>query len=352
MRGLAESILSTISCALLVTAAEAASVANLPLTCSDASAIGQPQNNCNGDWAYRLPSTDQLIVVKGPSSAPVWSRASTLTNSDTVNVCTLPVEPGTYSSCRDAAGVRRLAFVPKSQVFPSSPPTSGGAGGSSPGSIAVVAATGGRYADPLAAAANAEQGDAWCRREGDDPARYPCVISIAPGIYELASTLIVPAHVSVIGYGRNMTVLTARPGVAATVQLGFAGLDPTFDVALRDLAVENRFGAGATSVALDIIDNSNVEVHNVRATASGASENVGVRYAGRSTVASLSTPLKLLEAAATGGSTSIGFKVVDRAARRSRNARSARPRRRVATSASRATAARRLRAARSLQGEA
>ena len=198
-----------------------------------------------------------------------------------MNVCTLPVEPGTYSSCRDAAGVRRYAFVPKSQIFPdSSPPPSGGTGGNSPGSIAVVAATGGRYADPLAAAANADQGDAWCRREGDDPARYPCVISIAPGVYELASTLIVPAHVSVIGHGPNMTVLTARPGVAVTVQLGFAGLDQTFDVALRDLAVENRFGAGATSVALDIIDNSNVEVYNVRATASGASENVGVRYAG------------------------------------------------------------------------
>ena len=118
-----------------------------------------------------------------------------------------------------------------------------------PGSIAVVAASGGRYADPLAAVANAEQGDAWCRREGDDPARYPCVISIAPGVYELASTLIVPAHMSVIGYGPNMTVLTARPGVAVAVQLGFAGLDPTFDVALRDLAVENRAGAGATSVA-------------------------------------------------------------------------------------------------------
>ena len=65
-------------------------------------------------------------------------------------------------------------------------------------------------------------------------------------------------------------------------------------------------------MALDIIDNSNVEVYNVRATASGASENVGVRYAGRSTVGSLSTPLKLLEAAATGGSTSIGFQVVNR----------------------------------------
>ena len=115
-----------IVCGFSVTVAHAAPVANLPLTCSSAGAIGQPQNNCDGDWAYQLPNTDQLIVVKGPSSAAVWSRASSLTNSDTVNVCTLPVEPGTYSNCRDAAGVRRYAFVPKSQVFPgSSPPPSG-----------------------------------------------------------------------------------------------------------------------------------------------------------------------------------------------------------------------------------
>ena len=120
MRSPIVSILFAISCVLLVTAAEAAPVANLPLTCSSADAIGQPQDNCSGDWAYQLPNTDQLIVLKGPSSAPVWSRASSLTNSDTVNVCTLPVEPGTYSNCRDAAGVRRYAFVPKSQVFPDS----------------------------------------------------------------------------------------------------------------------------------------------------------------------------------------------------------------------------------------
>ena len=129
MRRLIVSILFSISCVLLVTAAEAAPVANLPLTCSSADAIGPPQDNCNGDWAYQLPNTDQLIVLKGPSSAPVWIRASSLTNSDTVNVCTLPVEPGTYSNCRDAAGVRRYAFVPKSQVFPdSSPPPSGSTG--------------------------------------------------------------------------------------------------------------------------------------------------------------------------------------------------------------------------------
>ena len=128
MRKLLGSIFLTTGCVLLFTSAEAVPVANLPLTCSTASAIGQPQDNCGGDWSYETP-TAELIVLKGPSATATWIRASNLTSSDTVNVCTLPVEPGTYSNCRDAAGVRRYAFVPKSQVFPDSspPPASGGA---------------------------------------------------------------------------------------------------------------------------------------------------------------------------------------------------------------------------------
>ena len=74
----------------------AAPVANLPLTCSSASAIGQPQNNCSGVWAYQTPN-EQLVVLRGPSprrlgplrriwQAPTrwrcvpcrWSRALTL----------------------------------------------------------------------------------------------------------------------------------------------------------------------------------------------------------------------------------------------------------------------------------
>jgi hypothetical protein len=44
----------------------------------------------------------------------------------------LPVEPGTYSSCKDASGVRRIVYIAKSQVFGSStpppPPISSGGG--------------------------------------------------------------------------------------------------------------------------------------------------------------------------------------------------------------------------------
>ena len=123
--------LAVVSVAQFGAVAQAAPVANLPLTCPNASAIGQPQNNCSG-WVYQSP-TEQLVVLKGPAAAATWARPSSLTSSDTLWVCTLPVEPGTYSSCRDAAGVRRIAFVPKNQVFPDSgppppPPPSGGTG--------------------------------------------------------------------------------------------------------------------------------------------------------------------------------------------------------------------------------
>ena len=109
------------------TAAEAQPVANLPLTCPNAANIGQPQNNCSG-LTYQRPTSDQLIVLR---SNGTWIRAANLASSDTLAVCSLPVEPGTYSSCKDAAGVRRIAYLAKSQVFGSttSPPSGGGSGG-------------------------------------------------------------------------------------------------------------------------------------------------------------------------------------------------------------------------------
>ena len=106
----------------LATATAQTPVANLPLTCPSASAIGQV--NCS-NLVYQLPTSDQLIVLKGGAT---WARAADLAASDTLTVCALAVQPGAYSSCRDAAGVRRLVQLPKSQVFlgaPPPPPTSG-----------------------------------------------------------------------------------------------------------------------------------------------------------------------------------------------------------------------------------
>ena len=94
--------------------AEAQLVANLPLTCSSASAIGQPQNNCNGDWAYQTPN-ERLSCSAGLSSAPTWALAANVAGADAIAVCSLPVEPGGYSGCKDASGVRRIVYLAKSQ---------------------------------------------------------------------------------------------------------------------------------------------------------------------------------------------------------------------------------------------
>lgn len=91
---------------------------NLPLTCPSAGAVGQSQDNCSG-LTYQQPTSDQLIVLR---SNGTWARAASLAAADTLTVCAIAVQPGAYSSCRDSAGVRRLIQLPKSQVFPSSPP--------------------------------------------------------------------------------------------------------------------------------------------------------------------------------------------------------------------------------------
>lgn len=96
--------------------ADAAPTPNLVLTCSDSSAVGRAQNECNGRWSYEL-LTNQLVVLTGSFSAHSWAIAATLTGAAPVAVCTLPVEPGQYSSCRDQAGVRRIAFILKERVF-------------------------------------------------------------------------------------------------------------------------------------------------------------------------------------------------------------------------------------------
>lgn len=109
---------ATLAAISLSITVEAAPIANLPLTCPSSAAIGQSQNNCSG-LIYQQPSSDQLIVLR---SNATWARASTLASADTLTVCAIPVEPGTYSSCRDSGGVRRLVQIPKSQIFANSPP--------------------------------------------------------------------------------------------------------------------------------------------------------------------------------------------------------------------------------------
>jgi hypothetical protein len=246
---------------LLVSAtARSAPVPNLVLTCSDEDAIGQPQNACHGVWAYQV-ATNPLIVSAGPYG--VWRVLGDLIGADTVFVCTLPVEPGQYSSCRDASGVRRMALVRKDSIV-------GGA-------TVTVSKTGGDYSDPVTAAQNAIVGDKWCVAP-HWPAQ-PCVMAIDEGVFVLHQTLGVYEQIVVTGAGKGATLLVADNGVETAVGLNGPAR-------ISDLTVVNTQVGGAASVGV-IAQCADcplalIQFHNVAVHVGGAARNTAVirTYAG------------------------------------------------------------------------
>lgn len=76
-----------------------------------------------------------------------------------------------------------------------------------PPQSATVANVGGDYTSPIAAMANAVEGDAWC---GTPSATNPCQLLIGPGVFDLGEqTLTMQSHVSIRGAGAKATTLTA-----------------------------------------------------------------------------------------------------------------------------------------------
>ncbi len=228
-------------------------VASLVLACPDNAAIDQAFDSCRG-YVYQIP-TNQLIVVSGPSY--VWHRASDLAGSDTLSVCTLPVEPGQYSSCRDATGARRTAFVRKDTVI-----ASGGV---------TVSKTGGDYTDPVTAAANAFSGDTWCVAP-QWPAQ-PCVMAIGEGVFILHQTLSIPAGLVVAGAGKGATMLVADNGVETAVT-SFG------NVRISDLTIVNSQLGGARTTGLNAdappVPAALTQLHDVAIHVAGAAQNVAV----------------------------------------------------------------------------
>ena len=111
---------SAIACGLFVPVAQAAPVANLPLTCPDAGAIG-PKPTVAA-WYISHPQP-QLIVLKGPSSAATWARANEsyeLANTWLFVRSRWSQVPIRAVEMRQACGA--LFLSPKNQVFPDSPP--------------------------------------------------------------------------------------------------------------------------------------------------------------------------------------------------------------------------------------
>ena len=234
-------------------AAHSAPLANLVLACPDESAIDQAFDACHG-YIYEIPTNERIVV----SSSYVWRKAADLAASDLLLVCTIPVEPGAYSSCRDSAGIRRTAFVPKDSVI---------MGGRN---SVIVSKTGGDYSDPVTAAKNAYAGDTWC--VAPQWPQHPCVMAIGDGIFILPETLNIPAGLAMSGNGKGDAMLVADNGVETAVS--------SFNsVRISDLTIVNSQPGGARTTGIDVRTPGGgglAELHDVAIHVSGAAQNVAL----------------------------------------------------------------------------
>ena len=239
-------------------AAHGAPLANLVLHCPDESAIDQAFDACHG-YIYEIPTNERIVV----SSSYVWRKAAGLSPSDLLMVCTIPVEPGAYSSCRDSAGIRRTAFVPKDSVI------TGGR------NSVIVSKTGGDYTDPVTAAENAFAGDTWCvAPQWPD---QPCVMAIGEGVFILSKTLSIAAGLAVSGNGKGDTMLVADNGVETAVA--------SFNsIRISDLTIVNSQPGGVRTTGIDAsglggggrLIGGLAELHDVAIHVSGAAQNVAL----------------------------------------------------------------------------
>ncbi len=197
---------------------------------------------------------------------------------------------------------------PPGVAGPPGPAGAPGSAGSSrrPAKLRLVAKADGDYANLRDAIANISTGDQWCRNPSDDPALVdPCVIQIAPGIYDISATIEIPAYVSVTGSGTRATTLRAVQGVRTTVQIGTSpvSLPAGVAISLSDLTIQNTSGDGSTSIALSSIENSSAEISNVSAYATGSAENIAVADG-----PAAGNIYKGITAQAVGGTNSTGFR--------------------------------------------
>jgi hypothetical protein len=247
------------SLALLASAvAHGVPVSFLPLSCPDEDAINQVALDACSGYVYELP-TNELIVVSPSGSSYFWRKASDLAGHEAVLVCTIPVEPGTYSSCRDATGRRRTAYQRKDVHFKEGR------------NSVVVSKTGGHYSDPVTAANNAFAGDIWCI-EPQWPDQ-PCVMAIGDGIFILSETLHIPEGLAVSGNGKGNTMLVADNGIETAVS-SFG------NVRISNVTIVNSQPGGARTTGLEIDKSATfgvlVQLHAAAIHVSGAAQNVAV----------------------------------------------------------------------------
>ena len=131
--------------------------------------------------------------------------------------------------------------------------------------IVTVAEANGDFTDPVAAMASIT--------DADIDNRY--LLVIAPGVYPLASQLVMKEYVDISGSGRNSTKLS---GSISSVNVdSAAGLVVGANHAsLRELSLENKNGASTNSIGIYVGSVTDLQLSDLNITVSGGSTQYGV----------------------------------------------------------------------------
>lgn len=126
------------------------------------------------------------------------------------------------------------------------------------GKIAIVAQTGGDYADPVSAL-NAIA--TWC---GTPSATNPCLMKLMPGVYDIGSnSLLMLSYVDIEGSGERTTVITSNSAVG-TVQ-------GSRNAELRFLTINGLGGLGISN------NNADLSLTNVSVNVAGSGWITGIK---------------------------------------------------------------------------
>lgn len=168
--------------------------------------------------------------------------------------------------------------------------------------VANVALKGGDYSDPAAAMADLAK---WC---GMLSATNPCLLKIAPGVYDLGGTsLFAEEFVDIEGSGENVTILRGditTDGLLLPLQGVVAGAS---NAELRFLTVINAATSGSNAVAISY-DHTTPKLLHVTARASGGTS---INYGIYIDHASEGSHLRDVTAEAAGGEFASGIRFID-----------------------------------------
>ena len=159
-----------------------------------------------------------------------------------------------------------------------------------PAKIAIVAQSGGDYADPVIAMNNLS---AWC---GTPAAANPCLLKIMPGVYNVGENSVqMQSYVDIEGSGENATKIVGNPSSYNTGIVNGAS-----NAEIRLLTVEHT-GGGFYAIAV-YNENASPKMSNVTATASGGTSNYGI-----ANDSSSSPTMNKVTSTASGGTNSYGI---------------------------------------------